>query len=363
MFSITVSVKKIQYALQTVAKGIGAGIIPILSCVLVEVDKGEMKLTTTNYITTISTALPIEGTDSFRVAIPHALFLGIINFITEEKFPMQYDPVSQQVFVGFETHKNHIKCLSADEFKSIDSFKPKLSIPVSLQKLRESFQRVIFATSRQTSVSNLANIFISLSDKIQLTGTDSFRLSQDVINIETASFEPITIAVLANLLENILNILPNSNATLLFDDNRFAIQFDKTTIYFQISSASPIDISSFLSRAVLSTISLPTSLFAKNCDQLSLFADDKNNLDISVGDVLTTLRSVSAEKGQCEIFMASVCQGEPFDVMLNIDFVRQFLSVCKDPVVTIQFTGKNGPIFFKTTNQDFVYLIMPFAEK
>lgn len=362
MFSITVPTKKLQFALQTVSKGIGAGIIPILSCVLVEVDKGEIKLTTTNYITTISTALSIEGSDSFCVAIPHALFLGIVNFISEEKFLMQYDPIKQEVLIGFETHKNRVKCLPANEFKSVDSFKPKLSIPISLQELRNSLQRVIFAASHQTSVSNLANIFISLEQsQIKLMGTDSFRLSQDIISINVPPFESRTIAVLGVLFENILGILPERDAVLLFDDNRFVIQFDKTVIYLQTSSANPIDISSFLSKPILSTISLPTLAFAKNCEQLSLFVNDKNNFSMAVGNVVTALRSVSTEKGQCEVLMVSVCQGQLFDVALNLDFVRQFLSVCKDPVITLQSTGKNGPIFFKTTRPDFIYLTMPFV--
>lgn len=175
---ITVPKDSFQKALQKVTNIIGSrSTIPILANILLEVEVGELTLTTTDLEVRVTTKIPVNVEREGRTTIPAKKLLALVS-----KFPN-----SDVTLDCNEQHHTRIICgtfngmllgLAPDDFPLPIEFSPVRTLKFEAQEIARMFDQISYAVSLDDSRKVLHGILCSVKENtFTAVATDGKRLA------------------------------------------------------------------------------------------------------------------------------------------------------------------------------------------
>lgn len=359
--------------LQTVQRAIpGKATMPILTGVKMELTPEGMYLTGSDADVSIETFLSKDNEkaqmniEQTGAIVLQARFFGeIIRRLPENEVTIEVLEANQ---VSITSGKANfiVNGLSASEYPQlpeVDSRTPlRLSVPLFNQLINET----VFAVSQQENRPILTGVhFILENDELLAVATDSHRLSQRMIPLESQG-QQFDIVIPGKSLVELSRALSENEefVEIAMMDNQVLFTTSTMKFYSRLLEGNYPDTRRLIPTSFETSIEFNVPQFLQAVERASLLSNEGRynivRLSISNDDVILYGRSPEIGKVEEKLNYEKV-EGEPIEISFNPDYMRQALRAFGDTTIVIRFISAVRPFTLEPTegNGGFIQLITP----
>jgi len=358
--------ENLSKGLQTVMHAVPAkSSLPILSNVLIEIEKGRIKLSATNLETAITTYVGASIEEEGSVTVPARLLRDFISNLPPGTINTQ---VKDEIFiVSSKTTKSKFNGSSSKDFPDLPEF-PKKSKNLIVQPslLNDLVGVVAFASGIDTSRPIFTGIYMNYSkDKLVMTATDGFRLSEKTEKMK-GDVDDFKVVIPAKTIVEVAKIFSSSQEPIEFsmnqDENLALFRSEDTMIATRILDGDYPDYKKIIPSEHIVKADFSTLEFLEAVRLTDIFAKEGNSTIKIRFDTEGKIKitSLSEETGQHESNLTAEIEGELIEIAFNSKYLLDFLNNIKSERIEFRSNGNVSPCTFKPDSQkDFVHIIMP----
>lgn len=337
--------------------------LPVLSCVLLEVDTGCI-VRATNLEAGIEIPIPCEVSEKGVVAVPATVLSQTLRSTTGEKVVLTME--EGNLLLEARGGKTLIKAIAHDEFPSIGKDIDGDTIPLSREKLLQGMQSVIYAASPSMIRPELGSVYMTIQDKaLTCVATDSFRLAEK--RIAGACPEEVDADILLPLkhaveLSHVLNGMASETVEVSIDDSQLAVAdagvryvsrvIDGTFPNYKEIIPKQRSVEATVLKGDLVEVLRKARVFAGNDQHVGFHVYPKKKL--------FTMTARSNEVGEMSDTIDAALSGDDLDINFHIGYLSDCLTSIASDSVVLSFAGLGKPLIIHgVSDASFTYLVMP----
>lgn len=347
-------------------------LIPILKCIKFELTEEGLYLYSTNNDISIKTFIDKKDIESID-EVGTFLVSGRFIYDSVKKISDDKDDILNIEYIADSKIKLYNSNTSYDLSSNIVSEFPDLELdnsenPIRLPKklFKTIINQTMFATSQDESRPVLTGLNVKIeNDTLECTATDSFRLAQKKIKLDTPVEEEKTIIIPANNLNELIKMLndDDSNIELHIFENKIIFKLENLTMMSTLINGTYPDVSKLIPTKSTLTLKVSTSEFYKSMDKASLFTNEreKNAIRLETKGNNIKISSNIPEQGYVE---ANITCTKDNDNDIKISFSSKYMmdavKSLESAELLLMFDGDAKPIIVKSTEDDNLkQLILP----
>ncbi|EOT39160.1 DNA polymerase III subunit beta [Enterococcus columbae] len=359
--------------LQTVQRAIpGKSTMPILTGVKMELTPEGMYLTGSDADVSIETFLSkenekaqmqIEQTGSI---VLQARFFGeIIRRLPENEVTIEVLEANQ---VSITSGKANfiVNGLSASEYPQLPEVNSQSPLRLSVPLFNQLISETVFAVSQQENRPILTGVhFILENDQLLAVATDSHRLSQRIIPLESQG-QQFDIVIPGKSLVELSRALSENEefVEIAIMDNQVLFTTATMKFYSRLLEGNYPDTRRLIPTNFETSIEFSVPQFLQAVERASLLSNEGryNIVRLSITEAGVVLYGRSPEIGKVEEKLNyEKVEGEPIEISFNPDYMRQALRAFGDTNIVIHFISAVRPFTLEPTegNGGFIQLITP----
>ena len=356
--------KNLEKGLQIVARAAGSRTsLPILNCVLLEVENGKFRISATDLEMGIKTKIGAKIEEDGKITAPAKVLLDFVSGNRDKNIDLKI--IEKKLVLKSERYQANINSIDASEFPLIPKIEKGLEISLPTKKLFSALSKTAFAVSLDETRPTLTGVYFNLKGgHLSLAATDSYRLAEKKIKVE--SEKEASFVVPLKTCQEIMRIAsyssPESEATLNVSENQAAFKIDSTEVISRLLEGEFPDYKGLIPKDFQTQAKLKREEFLDIVKVISFFArETANNIKLKLtGDGEVSISSISSQVGDSKAKMEALVSGEPGEISFNAKFLTDVLATLSDEEVIFEMTGKFSPgVIRSPKDPDFVYIIMP----
>ncbi|MCE2861748.1 MAG: hypothetical protein RIR76_664 [Verrucomicrobiota bacterium] len=344
--------------------------MPILSNVLIEAEKDQISLTTTNLDLGIRCKIKAEVKETGSVTLPVKRLAGIVREL----------PNLDVVFDGAANHQVkltsggstfRIMGIGKEEFPPLPEFGEDHVYSLDQADLAMMLKSVSYAQSTDESRYILNGVYFNFRDgKLSLVATDGRRLALLSKDIPTPESGGGAIILPAKTVSELTRLLDKGALVKInFNDRRAAFQIatDKDTsglidhiyLYSKVVEGNYPNYQQVIPKETHQRIKLERELLLQCVHRAALVCSEKaNSVKMKLSSNLLELTAQSPDFGEAHESMAISYSGPELQVAFNPAFLIDPLRALTKDEVFFEVKDEVSPGVFKTL-ENFVCVIMP----
>ncbi len=361
---ITVVQKNFQKALAVTERIISKNIsLPILHNILLRTDNNKLIISSTNLEIGINYSIGAKVEEKGEIAIPARILSDFISNIQDEKITLTIK--GKALHINSNNYKTQIIGFDTKEFPIIPKIKEKPIITLPAQILKTSFLSVINSASLLETRPELAGVFIKFTaNNIELAATDSFRLTERIINQKPNNTGSAIIP--RNTILEIIRVLSDidTDVNITLSDNQILFSSIDFTIISRLIDGNYPDYKKVIPENFVSKVLVLKEELEKGVRLASLFTSNISDIKIKVSENKTEITAKNIDKGELHSSIESKLKNNPFIISLNYNYLLDGIKAIRSDKVVLQYTGDGSPLVVKKGDEDksFTYVIMPLRE-
>ncbi len=359
-------INTLKNVVEKVSRATGKNLsLPVLSCVIFDVDKVKNVLTvkSTNLDIAAQISIPIKASESGSVAVPAQTILNFLSSISYDG-DIKFSQKGENLLVSFKNNTSTIKCLPKDDFPEI----PTVSVIKECKILSKDFvngiKSVWFSASISSIKPELASIFIySGNQELIFVATDSFRLAEKKVSFKNPTeFQQVLIPY--KNIPDILKILEGFTGELdiVFDKNQIQIGFDRTRIVSRIVDATFPDYKQIIPKDLkIEAIVLKADLL-KAIKGAQVFTDNFNQIRLNFNqkDGNIKISAKNSDVGDYNESIQAKISGSDLEIAFNYKYVLDSLQSIDSESLNLSLAGPGRPMIMASSgDKSFMYIVMP----
>ena len=337
--------------------------MPVLSHVLINASKNEVKLSATDLETTMSARCQADVLKTGSLSLPARKLYEIVNELTSEK--VEFEEIGNhwvQIKSSATTFK--VAGLPSEDFPVIPGISTEDFFTVKSSKMDDMISKTIFAVSPDEVRRNLSGIFFERDDKhnLKLIATDGHRLS--VVESEIDSDIKLQQSVLVpkkglSELRKMLRV--GEDIKIGCGKNFFIAEGDGIVLIIRLIDSEFPDYSQVIPRSAKDMFQVEREEFLSALRRVSILSSEKTkSVRITISNGVMTLLSVSPEIGEAKEEVPVKYSGEDIELGFNARYIMDVLEVISEQTVEIAITDELSPAVIKPVGIDsFISVIMP----
>ncbi len=340
--------------------------LSILSNILLEVEKGQIKLSATNLeigiINYIRGKIEKEG----RAVIPAQLFLSYVNNLPQEKIILSLE--GDVLTLACNDFRADIKCYDPNEFPLIPEVEGEIICKFKGDELKTSISKVVFASAKDESRPEIAGILLKLGKKESfLAATDSYRLAEKKVKTEEVNVENDYIIPADTILEVGKIINSDNTIEVVSSEGQLKFSFDNVIFISKIVDGQYPDYKQIIPDGSTVKIKLNRNEFIQALKSSSLFSKQDTNevnieTDLKNKEIIIQAESKQVGVGKTKLSTLNI-EGKDEKVIFNHQYILEGLSAIKSSEVLLLFNNDSGPAVLKAVDDDsYLYIIMPIKK-
>ena len=290
---------------------------------------------------------------------------------------LQTDAASAITLQGGRS-KSRLKGMAAGEFPPTPQATTQgVHATVAAAGLRQVIAQTAFAAAPQNSNQvTLTGVCVCIAErKLTMVAADGVRLS--VSSCAADVVEPLTVIIPARSAGILARLLASVEkdvaiwATL--DKGRVVFSLDDTVLAAQLIVGSYPDYDAIIPKSWTTRVVVDKDALRSAMAQAVIFARESGQmalLTVAPGDGLTpgqiTVRARSVETGDVKVLGDAIVEGEPVQVALNVQFLRQALDATPTDQVALEMGAPTCPIVIRPVghvSSGVEHVIMPMQTK
>ncbi len=359
--------------LQTVQRAISSKTtMPILTGVKIELSNNGLTLTGSNAeisiesflsVTNEKAQMMIERTGA--VVLQSRFFGEIIRRLPEDDFTMEVIE-NNQVNITSGKANFTVNGLDADSYPHLPVVDSQNQITIPIHVLNKLIGETVFAVSQHESRPILTGVhFILENQKLLAVATDSHRLSQRVIPLESGT-EAFNIVIPGKSLTELSRSVGDEEEDVKISimDNQVLFETKTMKFYSRLLEGTYPDTNRLIPTSFNTEIEFTVPELLSAIERASLLSHEGRNnivrLHIASDGVI--LYGNSPEIGKVEeVLNYEKVSGDPLDISFNPDYMKAALRAFGPTTISVRFISAIRPFTLEPTegNGEFIQLITP----
>lgn len=356
--------------------------IPILSNVLLKVDKNHLNLSATNLEMGINMWIPgqVETEGSTTVSAKY-----LADFVTASNSDKVVIEQKENVInVKTEKAKANFNTIPSSEFPVLPKSQEKSLFVISSKELSSALEKVLFSCSLDLSAGKIQQSGVLFefdsedSEKINFIGLDGFRLSKKTSKISERALNVPTdqLIVPAKYLQEIIKIIADleesEDIEVFLSENQSQIifKFEEVEFSIRLIEGPYPDYKRIIPDSASFVFEVKKSDLEEAIKVANTFArsnlGNKTLFDLDVENAVVKLRSNVSEVGENEAaFTVSSLNAESdLNTAYNLKFISDVVAHIKSDTVRFETKGALAASVFKDKNDSgYLHLLMPLRRE
>ncbi len=344
--------------------------MPILSNVLIEAEKDQISLTTTNLDLGIRCRIKAEVKEAGAVTLPVKRLATIVRELPNVDVTFDAAP-NHQVKLSSGGSNFRIMGIGREDFPPLAEIGDDKDFTLEQAELAGMLRSVAYAQSTDETRFILNGVYFNFKDqKLSLVATDGRRLALVSKEMETPVAKSGAIILPAKTVSELVRLLDKgAKVKISFSDRKAAFQIatDKDTtglidniyLYSKVVEGNYPNYLQVIPKETHQRIKLERELFLQCIHRAGLVCSDKSNsVKIKLTSNLLEITAQSPDFGEAHESMAISYSGPELQVAFNPAFVMDPLRALAKDEVYFELKDEVSPGVFKTLDS-FICVIMP----
>ena len=344
--------------------------MPILSNVLIEAEKDQISLTTTNLDLGIRCKIKAEVKEKGSVTLPVKRLATIVRELPNVDVTFDAAP-NHQVKLSSGGSNFRIMGIGKEEFPPLPEFGDEKAYTLEQGELTAMLKSVAYAQSSDETRYILNGVYFNFKDsKLSLVATDGRRLALVSKEMEVPAASAGAIILPAKTVSELMRLLDKGEKLKInFNERRAAFQIstDKDTsglienvyLYSKVVEGNYPNYHQVIPKETHQRIKLERELFLQCVHRAALVCSEKSNsVKIKLSSNLLEITAQSPDFGEAHESMAIGYSGPELQVAFNPVFVMDPLRALTKDEIFFELKDEVSPGVFKTLDS-FICVIMP----
>ncbi|MEO6875001.1 MAG: DNA polymerase III subunit beta [Opitutaceae bacterium] len=344
--------------------------MPILSNVLIEAEKDQISLTTTNLDLGIRCKIKADVKEKGSITLPVKRLATIVRELPNVDVAFDASP-NHQVKLTSGGSNFRIMGIAKDEFPPLPEFGDEKAYTLEQAELTAMLKSVAYAQSSDETRYILNGVYFNFKDgKLSLVATDGRRLALISKEMEVPAASAGAIILPAKTVSELTRLLDKGEKLKInFNERRAAFQIatDKDTsglidhvyLYSKVVEGSYPNYNQVIPKETHQRIKLERELFLQCVHRAALVCSEKSNsVKIKLSSNLLEITAQSPDFGEAHESMAIDYSGPELQVAFNPTFVMDPLRALSKDEIFFELKDEVSPGVFKTLDS-FICVIMP----
>lgn len=356
--------ENLSKGLSIVSRSVGVrATLPVLNNILLQTDKGRLKLSATDLEIGIHTWVGAKVDAEGGITVPARLLLDFINNNTDKNIELELNDSTLKL--SSDHFKANINGIEASEFPLIPEVKKSVEIEIAKSEMINAIGRTIIATAMDESRPVLAGVYFhNIDNIIKVVATDSYRLAEQTIEMAVKPEKDFSFIVPQRAMAELARILSSAGDKVKVRPGENQVEFvmeDTILVTRLIEGAFP-DYKQIIPKESKTTIEVATSTMAGAMKMASLFARESANnikLKITSPDKIEIL-ATSSHIGDNISTVTGEVKGESLEIAFNAKFILDCLAVIGSDKITLELLSSMAPGLIRSAkDKNYLYVIMP----
>ncbi len=344
--------------------------MPILSNVLIEAEKDQISLTTTNLDLGIRCKIKAEVKEPGTVTLPVKRLATIVRELPNVDVTVD-STANHQVKIASGGSHFKIMGIGAEEFPKLPDSGDDKSFTLEQGELTTMLSNVAYAQSTDETRYILNGVYFNFKDgKLALVATDGRRLALVSKEMAVPAASAGAIILPAKTVAEILRLLgKGEKLKIAFNERRAAFQIetgkdnsglvDSIYLFSKVVEGNYPNYHQVIPKETHQRIKLERELFLQCVHRAALVTSEKSNsVKIKLSANLLEISASSPDFGESHESMAISYSGPELQVAFNPQFVMDPLRALTKDEVFFELKDEVSPGVFKTL-ESFICVIMP----
>lgn len=344
--------------------------MPILSNVLIEAEKDQISLTTTNLDLGIRCKIKAEVKEGGTVTLPVKRLASIVRELPNTDVTVDAAP-NHQVKLSSGGSTFRIMGIGKEEFPPLPEFGDEKAFTLEQSELAAMLRSVSYAESQDETRYILNGVYFHFKDgKFALVATDGRRLALMAKEMEIPADSAGSIILPAKTVSELSRLLDKGEKVKInFNERRCAFQIasnkdssglvDSIYLYSKVVEGNYPNYNQVIPKETHQRIKLERQLFLDCIHRAALVCSEKaNQVKLKLTSNLLEITAQSPDFGEAHESMAVNYSGPDLQVAFNPAFLMDPLKALTKDEIFFEVKDEISPGVFKTLDS-FVCVIMP----
>ena len=348
--------------LQTVQNAISQkNTLPILSNLLLETDKEDIKLTATDLDIGILSMVPTKAKSQGAITIPAKKLVDIIKELPDTNNVTIL--LKKNNMITIDCGKSHFKIigLPKDEFPQIPEFKNKETLTISQKLLKEMLELTSFAVSKDETRYVLNGVlFVIKKAEMQLIATDGRRLAMAAKKISGKNEVDKKVIVPAKTIHELLKMLQDEGKVeIVFSENQIFFDLGKTKVISRLIEGEFPNFEQVVPKERSDKIKINRGNFLAATKRASLFTHpDSLAVKVDVSKNKMILSKNAPYIGEVKEELGINYGGRNISIGFNPAYIIDVLKNLDDEEIELELEDSDKPGVIRKGNE-YVYVVLP----
>lgn len=338
--------------------------LPILECILLNVDNTGFKLIANDLELAIETSyIESQIIETGCIALEAKIFSDIIRKLPDEDITIT--TIDNNVTV-IKSGKTEFKIIgqNGDEFPLLPKVEKNEEYSISSNELKNMIKQTIFSVSTMESKPTLTGELLEIENgMLNVVAVDSFRVSLRVSPINTINSN-ISVIVPSKSLNELSKILPTDDTSLVslyFTDKHVLFEIDSCIIVSRLIEGEFLKYNQIFTEDYTTIIYGDRHNILSSLERSSLISKDNKKTPVKLNIASNKLVITSStDTGTSYDELSIDMDGEPIEIAFNPKYLIDAIKVIDTEKISIQFTTSLSPCIIKGYESDlYKYLILP----
>lgn len=292
-----------------------------------------------------------------KILIPGRIFKEVIS---KQGNSIILTSTNSNILIESDGSKTNINLLNINEYPLINFEGVGKEIIIDSLKIKELIKNISYAAADNDKRLILNGVNLKASEgKLSVTATNSFRLAQEIININSNIEFDITI-----LSKNLKDFLPNNikgDVKIIIEDSKIISQNENTTISSKLIDGVYPEVKKLIPISFSKELKIDKKTIEEALEKtIVISSDNKKVIKLTLDNSFLKLESKKSEIGDTEVKLDNInYNGEKIEIAFNSNFLKDALNKI-DGEILLMFNDSQKPFVIKSLNQpELIQLILP----
>src|SRR3989339_717590 len=363
--------ENLKNGLSVVEKIVGKNLsLPILDNVLLSTEDGFLSLSSTDLETAIKLWILTKIVKNGKAVVPARLFSSFVSLLPNEKIVLEEK--KQGLYIECKSFKNQVQGFNPEEFPLIPEFKDFEYLEVDNKKLCHGLSQIVDIASPSQSRPEISGIyFIFSKNLIKIVATDSFRLAEKNITLDSPVKKDIAFILPQKPAKEIINILDGKDGKvkIYFGSSQTMFEFPmQESAHPQVQIISRLiegeypNYEEIIPKKFKTRVVVKRDEFLNQIKAASLFSGKINEVKIAINPESKEVEIFAQDPdiGESRSTIPAKIEGEAIESSFNYKFLADGLNNIKSSEVAFDMSGEEGPCVLKPIGDtSYIYVVMP----
>lgn len=347
--------------------------MPILSNVLLKVEKGKLIMTATDLELGLHTWIGSEVREPGEITVPAKQLAEYVSSLPGGK--VDFVLKNNVLTVSSTNNTADFNTISSEDFPQVAiSTKEKPTVTVPIDDFLKVVDRVAFSAATDNIKPVLTGILVEVrEDFISFVSADSLRLSRQIVRMKTGVSEDLDLLIPARAfveMASIINATTSESKTevleiyVLEDNNQVLLKFGDIDLVSRMLDGQFPAYKQIIPTGYKIKAEFEKEAFSKSLKITNIIArnvvGNKIVLNIDEDKKKITLSASMSDVGSNESSFEAKIEGGALQIAFNGKFLNDLIShVAGDSLVFEAVSAVNAGVFRIKGDNDFIHLIMP----